>query len=131
MDYIKNLLTSTTNPNELILEYYEIHISSNLRSAMNGNFRKIIEIYVPELNLTINRAISPINTFSSEKERYKYNKNIISPYPPKLIKKVKISKDSDEGKQMIWLAEFYNNKEKNEKSLVKLFDDNEDNKDNE
>ena len=123
MDYIKNLLTPTTNPNELILEYYEIHISSNIHSAMNGNFRKIIEIYVPDLNVSINRAISPINTFLSTKERYTYNKNIISPYPPKLIKKVKINKESDEAKQIIWLAEFYNKKEENEKSLMKLFDE--------
>ena len=56
---------------ELTLEYYEIWISEGIRSAIHGDFRKITEIYVPELKIAINLAISPVNVFLVTYDRYK------------------------------------------------------------
>lgn len=107
--------------NELTLEYWDIYISDGFMEALHGNFSKITEIYIPELELTINKAIDPINIFMSSKDRYKDDRDSVSGKPPKLEKTIIITKNSDAAKTLMWLADIYKNKTEKEKSLITLF----------
>lgn len=122
MTTIEYLSKSKATSNELTLEYWDIYISDGFMEALRGNFSKITEIYIPELELTINKIIDPINIFVSSKDRYKSDRDSMSSKPPKLKKTVIITKNSDAAKTLIWLADIYKNKTEKEKSLTCLFD---------
>ena len=120
MNFIKYFNKSKTievSSNELLLEYWEIYIVSEARRPISS-LREIKEVYVPELKLVINQEGEPINVFILDYDRYNSNRN-----NSKLVKSVKISKDSETGKKLIWLEEVYRNKKEKEKSLVELFVD--------
>jgi hypothetical protein len=123
--YLSNLvspLRPKATEDELTLEYYEIYISEGVRSAFHGDFRKITEIYVPELKLAINLALPPINVFLVDYDRYKNTGNSMSGKDIKLVKTVIISKKSPAAKNMLWLEDCLKNKKEKEKSLKELFD---------
>jgi hypothetical protein len=107
---------------ELTLEYYEIWISEGIRSAFHGDFRKITEIYVPELKIAINLAISPVNVFLVTYDRYKNTGNSMSGKPIKLLKSVIISRKSPAAKNLLWLEDCLKNKKEKEAPLIQLFD---------
>jgi hypothetical protein len=107
---------------ELTLEYYEIWISEGIRSAIHGDFSKITEIYVPELKIAINLAISPVNVFLVTYDRYKNTGNSMSGKPIKLLKTVIISRKSPAAKNLLWLEDCLKNKKEKEEPLKQLFD---------
>ena len=129
MDIIKYLskrITGEESPkatsDELTLQYYEMWISEGVFTAIRGNFQKITEIYVPELKLTINQAIEPVNVFICDYDRYDSKNEPMSGKRPKLIKTVIISKNSEAAKNLIWLEEALTKKKEKAATLVKLFD---------
>lgn len=107
---------------ELTLEYYEIWISEGIHSAIHGNFSKITEIYVPELKIAINQAISPVNVFLVTYDRYTNKGNSMSGKPIKLLKSVIINRKSDAAKTLLWLEDCLKNKKEKEQCLVELFE---------
>jgi hypothetical protein len=111
------------NENELTLEYYEIYITEGIHAAIHGDFRKITEIYVPELKLAINMALPPINVFLVDYDRYTNKKNYMSGKDIKLVKTIIISKKSEAAKNLIWLEEVLTKKKEREATLIKLFDE--------
>jgi hypothetical protein len=111
------------NENELTLEYYEIYITEGIHAAIHGDFRKITEIYVPELKLAINMALPPINVFLVDYDRYTNKKNYMSGKYIKLVKTIIIRKKSDAAKNLIWLEEVLTKKKEREATLIKLFDE--------
>jgi hypothetical protein len=123
--YLSNLVYPSrprASEDELTLEYYEIYISEGIRSAIHGDFRKITEIYVPELKLAINLALPPINVFLVDYDRYTNKRNSMSGKDIKLVKTVIITKKSDAAKNMLWLEDCLKNKKEKEKSLKELFE---------
>lgn len=110
------------NENELTLEYYELWISDGIYSALHRDFRKITEIYVPELRLAINMALPPVNVFLVDYDRYSNKVQTMSGKDVKLIKTVIISKNSEAAKTLLWLEDCLKNKKEKEKSLKQLFD---------
>jgi hypothetical protein len=110
------------NSNELTLQYYDIWICEGMMAALHGDFEKITEIYVPELNLTINQVNSLVNVFISNYNRYSSSDKRMSGETPKLIKTDIISKKSEAAKNLIWFKEVLTNKKEKEATLVKLFD---------
>lgn len=110
------------NSDELTLQYYEIWICEGMMAALHGDFQKITEIYVPELKLTINQALSPVNVFICDYNRYNSPKENMSGKKPKLVKTVIISKKSEAAKNLLWLEEVLTKKKERESTLVKLFD---------
>jgi hypothetical protein len=118
MNFIKYFTKSKTievTSDELLLEYWEINIVGEARRPVSS-LREITEVYVPELKLAINQEGNPINVFILDYDRYNANTN-----NSKLVKSVKIKKDSETGKKLMWLADIYKNKKEKEKSLVELF----------
>ncbi len=109
------------NQDELTLQYWEIYICEGISAAIHNSFQKITEIYVPELKLTINQAISPVNVFLCDYERYTSKEEPMSGHKPKLLKTVIISKKSEAAKNLIWINEVYTRGKEKEASLVKLF----------
>jgi hypothetical protein len=107
---------------ELTLEYYEMWISEGMRSAIHGDFRKITEIYVPELKLAINLALPPVNVFLVDYDRYSNKVMSMSGKDVKLTKTVIISRKSEAAKTLVWLEDCLKNKKEKEKSLKQLFD---------
>jgi hypothetical protein len=110
------------NSDELTLEYYEMWVSEGIMAAFRHEFNKITEIYIPELKLTINQAIEPVNVFICNYDRYTSKNEPMSGKRPKLLKTVIISKKSDAAKNLIWLEEVLTKKIEREATLVKLFD---------
>jgi hypothetical protein len=110
------------NQDELTLQYWEIYITEGIRAAIHNDFHRITEIYVPELKLTINQAISPVNVFLCDYDRYNSKNDNMSGHKPKLAKTVIISKKSEAAKTLLWLNEVYTKKKEREANLVKLFD---------
>jgi hypothetical protein len=110
------------NENELTLEYWDIWITEGMMAAIHRDFHKITEIYVPELKLTINQAISPINVFLCDYDRYNSKAEPMSGHKPKLAKTVIISKKSEAAKNLIWLEEVLTKKKERQASLIKLFE---------
>ncbi len=108
--------------NELTLQYYDVWICEGFMAAIHGDFEKITEIYVPELNLTINQVNSPVNVFISNYNRYNSSDKGILCDPPKLIKTDIISKKSEAAKNLIWFKEVLTKKKTREASLTKLFE---------
>ena len=54
--YLSNLVSPSrpkANEDEFTLEYYEIWITEGVRAAIHNDFRKITEIYVPELKIAL------------------------------------------------------------------------------
>ena len=122
--YLSNLVSPIrprASENELTLEYYEIYITEGIHAAIHGDFKKITEIYVPELKLAINMALPPINVFLVDYDRYTNKKNYMSGKDIKLVKTVIISKKSEAAKNMLWLEDCLKNKKEKEKSLKELF----------
>jgi hypothetical protein len=122
--YLSNLVSPSrpkATEDELTLEYYEIYITEGIRAAIHGDFKKITEIYVPELKLAINLALPPINVFLVDYDRYT-NKGSMSGKDIKLVKIIIISKKSDAAKTLIWLEDCLKNKKEKEKSLKELFE---------
>ena len=118
MNFIKYFTKSKTievSSDELLLEYWELNIVREARRPISS-LREITEVYVPELKLVINQEGDPINIFILDYNRYNTNIN-----DSKLVKSVKIKKDSETGKKLIWLADIYSNKREKGKSLVELF----------
>lgn len=107
---------------EFTLQYYEMWISEGMMAAIHNSFQKITEIYVPELKLTINQAMSPVNVFICDYDRYTSKNEPMSGKRPKLLKSVIISRKSEAGKTLIWLEDCLKNKKVKEAALVKLFD---------
>lgn len=123
--YFSKLIASDiakANENELTLQYYEIWISEGIRAAIHRDFRKITEIYVPELKLAINLAISPINVFLVDYDRYSNKVTSMSGKDIKYVKTVIISRNSEAAKTLVWLEDCLKNKREKEKSLKQLFD---------
>jgi hypothetical protein len=113
--------------NNLKLEYYEIYVSEDVYGAIRGDLNKITEIYIPELELSINQCLKPVNIFLGRNDRYEKDSMNRFGVHSKLIKTVTISKKSDIGKKLIRLTEFYKKKKENEAELKKLFDMNDNN----
>ena len=107
---------------EFTLQYYEMWITEGMMAAIHNSFQKITEIYVPELKLTINQAMSPVNVFICDYDRYTSKDVPMSGHKPKLLKTVIISRKSEAGKTLIWLEDCLKNKKVKEAALVKLFD---------
>jgi len=107
---------------EFTLQYYEMWISEGIMAAIHNSFQKITEIYVPELKLTINQAMSPVNVFICDYDRYTSKNEPMSGRRPKLLKTVIISRKSEAGRTLIWLEDCLKNKKVKEAALVKLFD---------
>jgi hypothetical protein len=107
---------------EFTLQYYEMWISEGMMAAIHNSFQKITEIYVPELKLTINQAMSPVNVFICDYDRYTSKNEPMSGKRPKLLKTVIISRKSEAGKTLLWLEDCLKNKKVKEAALVKLFD---------
>lgn len=122
MNFIKYFTKSKTpkvSSDELLLEYWKKEIMEEPQRPFTS-LREITEVYVPELNLVINKEGNPINIFILDYDRYS-GKGRMFGNTPKLVKSVKIRKDSETGKKLIWLADIYKNKKEKEKSLVELF----------
>ena len=111
------------NENELTLQYWEIYITEGIRAAIHKDFTKITEIYVPELKLTINQAISPVNVFLCDYDRYNSKNENMTGHKPKLAKTVIISKKSEAAKTLLWLNEVLTTKKERQATLIKLFDE--------
>jgi hypothetical protein len=123
--YLSNLVSPSrpkASEDELTLEYYEIWITEGFRSAIHGDFRKITEIYIPELKIAINLALPPVNVFLVDYDRYSNNKQTMSGKDIKLVKTVIISKKSPAAKTLLWLEDCLKNKKEKEKSLKELFE---------
>lgn len=123
--YLSNLISPsrpTASEDELTLQYYEMWISEGIHAAIHGNFSKITEIYVPELKIAINLAISPINVFLVTYDRYTNKGNPMSGKPIKLLKTVIISRKSPAAKNLLWLEDCLKNKKEKEAPLRQLFD---------
>jgi len=123
--YVSNLISANVQKateDELTLQYWEIYICEGMMAAIHGDFHKITEIYVPELKLTINQAISPVNVFLCDYDRYDSKNESMSGHRPKLAKTVIISKKSEAAKTLLWLNEVYTKKKEREATLVKLFE---------
>jgi hypothetical protein len=124
--YISKRLSSEESPkansDELTLQYYEMWITEGIMAAIHGNFKKITEIYVPELRLTINQAIKPVNIFICDYDRYTSKNEPMSGKRPKLLKTIIISKKSEAAKNLLWLEEVLAKKKEKEETLIKLFD---------
>ena len=114
--------TPKANSDELTLQYYEMWISEGEMAAIRGNFKKITEIYVPELKLTINQAIEPVNVFICDYDRYTSKNEPMSGHKPNLVRSVIISKTSEDAKNLLWLEEVLTKKKERQATLVKLFD---------
>ena len=70
--YLSNLISPSrprASEDELTLEYYEIWISEGAFSAIHRDFKKITEIYIPELKIAINLALPPVNVFLVDYDR--------------------------------------------------------------
>ncbi len=109
------------NSDELTLEYYEMWITEGFMAAIHGDFHKITEIYVPELKLTINQAIEPVNVFICDYDRYTSKNEPMSGKRPKLINTVIISRKSEAAKNLMWLEEVLTKKKEREATLTQLF----------
>lgn len=109
--------------NELVLEYWELYITEGIMAAIHGDFRKITEIYVPELELSLNIFSNSINVFISKSDRYNMSEdtNNMSGHKPRLLGKINISKKSENAKKLILLANYYKNKKEIENDLKDLF----------
>jgi hypothetical protein len=125
--YLSKRLSGEDSPkateHELTLEYWEIYITEGMMAAIHKDFHKITEIYVPELKLTINQAISPINVFLCDYDRYTSKNENMSGHKPKLVKTVIISKKSEAAKTLLWLNEVLTTKKERQATLIKLFDE--------
>lgn len=110
------------NSDELTLQYYEMWISEGIMAAVHNSFQMITEIYVPELKLTINQAIDPVNVFICDYDRYNSKNVPMSGKRPKLIKTVIVSKKSEAAKNLIWLEEILTKKKERQATLAKLFE---------
>ncbi len=110
-----------TNPNDLTVEYWEIYICENLRDAMNGNFDKITEIYIPELELSINQKLKPLNVFISTGSRYIQDKPNMSGQKPRLIKTKTVS--GEQAEALKWLALTKKEEKQKQEQLITLFDE--------
>lgn len=121
MNVIKYLSKSKATLDELTLEYWDIYISDGDMNVLYGNFHKIREIYIPELELIINQTIEPINIFLGSRDRYKPNMKTMYNKSPKLEKTIIITKSSEAAKTLIWLSDIYKSKKEKEKSLTCLF----------
>lgn len=121
MNVIKYLSKSKATLDELTLEYWDIYISDGDMNVLYGNFHKIREIYIPELELIINQTIEPINIFLGSRDRYKPNMKTMYNKSPKLEKTIIITKSSEAAKTLIWLSDIYKSKKEKKKSLTCLF----------
>jgi hypothetical protein len=126
MSYISTLYnylfaSKRANPNDLTLEYWEIHICESIRDAMNGNFTKITEIYIPELELSINQKLKPLNIFISKRDRYVKNKSNMSGETPTLIKTKIVS--GKQAEALKWLALTKKEEKQKQEQLTTLFDE--------
>lgn len=123
MNYIKMLLSYITDykdPNELTVQYWEIYVSDGFYSAAHGEFDKITELYIPEIDLSINMATGPpLNIFTGGRWRYIASNNNMSRHSPKLIKTIKIS--GTVASNLRWLADVEKFKKEKEKSIYQLF----------
>ena len=123
MNYIKKLLSYITDykdPNELTVQYWDIYLSEGFYSACHGEFTEITELYVPDLDLSINMATGPpLNIFMGGKDRYIASNHNMSRHSPKLIKTIKIN--GTVASNLRWLADVEKFKKEKEKSVYKLF----------
>jgi hypothetical protein len=83
---------------------------------------KITEIYVPELNISINTKGNPLNIFLNPNNRYTPNIKDMAPQQPRLVNTVRIKKSSETGKILIWFKELQETKSEKESHLLKLFE---------
>ncbi len=122
MDSIRNYLFASkrANPNDLTVEYWEIHICESIRDAMNGKFDKITEIYIPELELSINQKLKPLNVFISKRDRYVKDKPNMSGQNPKLVKTKIVS--GEQAEILKWLANTKKEEKQKQEQLTILFD---------
>lgn len=109
---------------EFTLEYWELYICDGFMAAIHGDFRRITEIYVPELNLSINTIGESLNIFTKAEKRYKINEGDMAPKPPCLVNTIRINKLSETGKILTWFKELQETKSEKESHLLKLFKNN-------
>jgi hypothetical protein len=117
MNIIKKLCA---NPSELTLETWEIHICDSTLDLSQIKFHKIIEIYIPEIKLAINKEGTPVNTFIATKERYRANRNDISGHKPNLINTRTINGHIVD--TLKWLAETHKLQKFKQNELLELFE---------
>lgn len=87
---------------------------------MNGNFEKITEIYIPELELSINQKLKPLNVFISKRDRYVKDKTNMSGQNPTLVK-TKIA-SGEQAETLKWLANVKKEEKQKQERLITLFD---------
>ena len=114
--------TAKATKDELTLQFWELWITEGVEAAVRGRFHKITEIYVPELNLAINKTNSPVIVFLCDYDRYTSKNESMPGRTPKLAKTVIISKKSEASKTLLWLKEVYTKKKEMEATLIKLFE---------
>lgn len=122
MNVIKRLFQSRkSNPDDLTVEYWELYVCESLRDAMNGKFDNITEIYIPELELSINQKLKPLNVFISKRDRYVKNKNEnnMSGHTPTLIKTKYVS--GDKADALKWIANMKKQEKEKQELIVSLF----------
>lgn len=88
---------------------------------MNGNFDKITEIYIPELELSINQKLKPLNVFISKRDRYVKDNTNMSGQNPTLVK-IKIV-SGEQAEILKWLANTKKEEKQKQEQLITLFDE--------
>jgi hypothetical protein len=88
---------------------------------MNGNFDKITEIYIPELELSINQKLKPLNVFISKRDRYVKDNINMSGQNPTLVK-IKIV-SGEQAEILKWLANTKKEEKQKQEQLITLFDE--------
>jgi hypothetical protein len=113
-------MDNNISENKIILEFWEIYICDDWCSR---DFKKIIEIYIPEFELSLNTDLDPVNIIKSSRKRYNRDENVkdASGFNPKLLKTEIINKSSDIGQAILWFNEMYNSKKEKEIIVSELF----------
>jgi hypothetical protein len=103
----------TTTSDNLTLQYYEITVCYDF---IHGDYNKLIEIYIPELDISINDS-SGIILINNSSYRY----NTTSSTHPTLLKSTIITKNSELGKTLLLFIDVHNIKHRTEHTLKTLF----------
>jgi hypothetical protein len=92
---------------------------------MNGKFDKITEIYIPELKLSINQKLNPLNVFIPPESRYVKDNTNMSGQNPKLVKRKIVS--GEQAETLKWLANVKKEEKQKKEQLITLFDNTDNN----
>ena len=108
----------------LTLQYWNIYVVDGFNDFLRGDYNKVTEMHVPELNISINTGTSfnkSVNVLSITEERYKPHTGALSGPSPSLIKTVQIDGSSEEAKAIKFLAHIKKEKEQHETTIKTMF----------